>query len=89
MEEDLLMVVECSFSRIGDDGVENCVLKENCPTEYPAVFYISHFSLPIYIHFLFFRVDILEKELEVLIGSAAIHVPRILRRRLAPPGVNG
>jgi hypothetical protein len=31
--------VECSLSRVGDDGVENCVEKEGCPDGYPGVYF--------------------------------------------------
>jgi hypothetical protein len=50
-------VLECAFSRVGDDGVENCVLGENCPAGYSKVLYLSQFSFisvyVMYIHFFF------------------------------------
>jgi hypothetical protein len=36
-KEDFASGVQCYLSRAGDDGVENCVEKEECPAGYPGV----------------------------------------------------
>jgi hypothetical protein len=36
-KEDFDREVECYLSRVGDDGIANCVEKEECPTGYPGV----------------------------------------------------
>jgi hypothetical protein len=35
--------VECFLSRVGDDGVENCVEKGGCPDGYPGVCFVPYF----------------------------------------------